>query len=249
MMKRIYSLVALMSLMGVCGAVAQEVQRFNVKVGDFTHLLVKDHINVVYRCNADSAGYACFVTETAKANKMIFSNNQKGKLTISVSNDSIYAQGVPTVTVYSAYLQNAENQGDSLLKVESVKQAPFVKFKLVKDGLVQVDHVEATTVEVEILTGKGKVTVNGECTDFNVKNTGKAEVRAEGLKAKNVSCRIIGSGNVYCTIDGGKMSLKGSGTGKLYYHGRVKEMKSMQLGSLKAICLDNTEENATDDEK
>ena len=221
---------------------AEEKQRFVVNVGDFTHLAVVDHINVEYRCNADSAGKAVFSAVPKMANQLIFTNNNKGKLSITVGSDSVYSERLPKVIVYSAYLQYAENLGDSTLCVKSVASSPRVKFKLMNNGRLLVDAVDATTVEIEILTGNGYTQVGGKCTDLKIKNTGKAEVRTEGLEATNVSCRIIGTGKVYCKVNGGKLSLNGSGTGKLYYYGKPSEIKSFQLGTLTAISLDENSE-------
>lgn len=224
-------------------AKSQEIQDFKVKVGDFTQLSVVDNINVVYECKPDSTGYAKFTAATAMANQMIFTNNKKGKLSISVGSDSVYNENLPTITVYSAFLQSAENLGDSTLHVKSIAPAPKLKFKLVDNGSIVIDNAEATTLAVEILTGKGEILVNGKCTDLNVKNTGKGTVKAEGLVADNVNCRIVGTGKVYCNVNGGSLTLKGTGTGKLYYKGKPISVKQLQLGTLKAISLDEANEN------
>lgn len=236
MKNRILLIVAV--LLGTLAVQAVEKQNFTVNVGDFTQLSVVDNINVIYVSNADSTGYAKFSAVPAMANQMIFSNNKKGKLSIMVGTDSVYNKQLPTITVYSAYLQNAENLGDSTLHVKTVAPAPQLKFKLVDNGMIVVDEAIATTVDVEILTGKGNIKINGKCTDLHVRNTGKGTINASGLPAQNVSCRIIGTGKVYCHVEGGELNLKGSGTGKLYYTGKPDRVKQYQLGTLKAISLD-----------
>ena len=237
MKNKIIALFTLFAIAIACGA--QEKQHFVVKAGDFTHLSVVDHINVEYRCNPDSAGLAVFSALPEMANQLIFSNNNKGKLSISVGSDSIYSMQLPNVVVYSTYLNHAENLGDSTLIVTNIAPAPHIKFKLMNNGALKVVLVEATTVEVEVLTGKGNVEVIGKCTDLKVKNTGKAIINAEQLEATNVNCRILGTGKVYCRVNGGRLSINGSGTGKVYYRGTPKEIKSFQLGTLKAISLEN----------
>ena len=240
MKSRMLYVIAL--LMAFLVADAQEMQDFTVNVGDFTSLTVVDDINVEYRCNPDSTGYAKFSAFPAMANQLIFTNNKKGKLSITVGTDSVYNENLPDIVVYSAYLQSADNLGDSTLIVRSVAPAPHVKFKLMDNGSIIVDEVVATTVDLEILTGKGNISVKGKCTGLNVKNTGKGTIRADELIAENVNCRILGTGKVYCRIDGGKLSIKGSGTGKLYYRGKPAEIKSFQLGTIKAISLDEDTE-------
>lgn len=222
---------------------AQEKQTFEVKVGEFTQLSVVDNINVEYRCSQDSSGYAKFTSVPAMANQIIFSNNNKGKLTITVGTDSVYATSLPKVVVYSAYLQSADNQGDSTLYVCSVAPAPLVKFKLTDNGVIVIDNVVATTIDLEIMTGKGRITANGKCTELNIKNTGTGLIKAEELLAETVNCRIFGTGKVYCSVNGGDLSVKGSGTGKLYYRGNPGKIKVRQLGTIKAISLDDVKES------
>lgn len=240
MRNRIFLMMVLLATMFT--AKSQEIQDFKVKVGDFTQLTVVDNINVVYECKPDSTGYAKFTAATAMANQMIFTNNKKGKLSISVGSDSVYNDNLPTIVVYSAFLQTAENFGDSTLYIKSVAPAPKMKFKLVDNGSIKIDKVEATTLALEILTGKGLITVGGKCTDLNVKNTGKGTVKAENLVSDNVNCRIVGTGKVYCHVNGGLLTLKGTGTGKLYYKGKPSKIKQLQLGTLKAISLDEAKE-------
>ncbi len=235
-MKKMLMLVTL--LMSVFVIKAQEKQSFVLNVGDFTQLSVIDNINVVYECNSDSTGYAKFTAVTDMANQMIFSNNKKGKLSISVGTDSVYNANLPTIVVYSSFLQSAENFGDSTLYVKSIAPAHDVKFKLVDNGSIVIDKVEAVDLTVEILTGKGLISVGGKCTDLSVKNTGKGTIKAENLLAENVNCRIVGTGKVYCNVNGGSLMLKGTGTGKLYYKGKPSSIKQRQLGTLKAINIE-----------
>ena len=134
---------------------ALEKQFFTVNVGDFTQLMVTDNVNVEYQCNPDSTGYAKFTAVPDMANQIIFSNNKKGKLTVSVGTDSVNAEKLPDIIVYSAYLQNADNQGEGTLKVVSVAPTPQLKIKLMGNGAIEVSNIVATSVDLEIFTGKG----------------------------------------------------------------------------------------------
>lgn len=241
-MKKNILLSVLLVMTGVFSSVAQGKQSYVVEVDDFTQLLVTDNINVEYHCRPDSTGYAKFTAVPDMANQLIFTNNRKGKLSISVGTDSVYNRELPCIVVYSSFLQSAENQGDSTLHIKSIAPAAAIKFKLMDNGAIVVDKVEANKLDVEILTGKGSITVNGKCTELNAKNTGKGTINAEGLHSTDVNCRMLGTGKVYCNVDGGILTLKGSGTGKLYYHGKPYRVKEFQLGALKAVSLDNNAE-------
>lgn len=219
---------------------AQKKQLFEVKVGDFSQLAVIDNINVVYACSPDSAGMAVFSCSPAIANQLMFTNNQKGKLSINVGTDSVNSPSLPTLKLYSTFLREAVNDGTCTLTIEKIAPAPDLKFKLSDNGCVIVNDAKSTNLELAIVTGKGKISASGECTNLTVRNMGTGIVQAEQVKTVNANCRILGTGKVYCNINGGRLTIKGSGTGKVFYHGLPSEIKSLQLGSIKAISLDST---------
>lgn len=250
MMKKDRLIIFLVCLLSGFAAHAQDdIQEFVVKVGDFTSLSVIDNINVEYKCNPDSTGLAVFSADSAMANQMIFTNNKKGKLTISVGTDSVYINHLPVITVYSSYLQEAENSGDSTLIVRNVAPAPQVKFKLQANGSIEIENVIATKIGLEIFTGNGLIKATGKCTELSIKNTGTGTVDAKALQSKNVNCRLLGTGKVYCYVDEGKLSIKGSGTGKVYYVGKPSEIKSFQLGTIKAIDNNDAETANPEEDK
>ena len=58
-----------------------------VKLGEFTRLVVTDDINVVYRCDADSAGLAVFDCTEDIADRFVFSINKNGRLNIQFNGE------------------------------------------------------------------------------------------------------------------------------------------------------------------
>lgn len=230
-------LLLIMMFLGFMGMKAEKMQRFEAKVGEFKHLVVVDDINVEYICNPDSAGLAVFTTVPAMANQMIFSNNGKGKLQITVGTDSVMSPRLPLIKVYSTFLQEAVNDGDSTLTITKIAPCPTVKFKLSDNGRIDIKDADATDMEIAIVTGKGEIVANGKCTNLSIRNMGTGTIMAENVKAKDVSCRLLGTGKVYCTVDDGILTIKGSGTGKVYYYGTPKEIKSFQIGTIKAIHM------------
>ena len=161
--KIVFFIIMLFSLVGMK---AEKIQHFEAKVGEFKNLVVIDNINVEYICNPDSAGLAVFDALPAMANQMIFSNNGKGKLQINVGTDSVNHPNLPLIKVYSTYLQEAVNDGDSTLTIAKVAPAPSVKFKLSDNGRIIIKDVQATDVELAILTGKGEIQASGKCTNL-----------------------------------------------------------------------------------
>ena len=48
---------------------------------------------------------------------------------------------------------------------------------------------------------------------------------------------LVGTGSIRCNVNDGPLSIKGSGTGKIYYRGTPTEIKSFQLGTIKAVPI------------
>lgn len=239
-MKRnlLFSLIVVMSFFGM-NIFADNVSRYELNVGDFTTLRIVNDINVEYVCSPDSAGKAVFYTTPDKASVFMFDNNNKGKVSIQLTTDEALApKNLPTIRIYSQFLQEAKNDGDSVLYVEKLAAAPKVKFSLSGNGKVVAHDIDGTTVEASIFTGKGVIEVSGKCKEANLRCTGSGTVVADRLEAeKKVSCMLVGTGTIKCNVVNGPISIKGTGTGKVYYRGNPSEIKSMQLGKIKAIPL------------
>lgn len=235
MIKR--ALISLVLVMASLAASAQ-VEHFCVKVGDFARLALFDDINVNYRCNADSAGLVTFDATQEVANALYFSLSNKGRLTIQV-NDIYERQGnLPVLTVYSSSLDEAENSGDSILRIDGLPALKEFKVRLTDNGKVIARNIRASQLELQILSGKGKIIADGSCDDLSLKLVGTGEIQADKVTATNVSCRIMGTGSMGCHVNGGILKVSGSGTGKVYYKGNPSKVTVHKLGTIKAIPME-----------
>lgn len=196
---------------------ASEVKScYTLDVHDFTQLKVDNSINVDYVCNPDSAGMATFDTTDALASLLIFSNNNKGVLTIELNTDGYKYHGLPTIRVYSSFLTKIENSGDSLVRVLSVAPCPEFSATLIGNGRLSVHDIRSTTVSGIIRTGCGTLVLNGECSKANFRNTGTGSIQADGLKARTVVCKMVGTGPIGCSVSD-ELAIQGMGSGKVYY--------------------------------
>lgn len=213
--------------------------RYTLSVGDFTSLHVANGINVEYVADSDSAGIATYYTGQYKPGVFIFENNSKGKLKIELTTDIAVAPmtNIPTVRVYSQFLQEARNDGDSTLILLKVASTPKLKLRLIGNGKIQADSLDITTVDANINTGSGTIYLSGICSEANLKCTGTGLIDAEWLTSSKANCTIIGTGSIRCNIPEGPLKIKGSGTGKVYYRGTPSEIKSYQIGTIKALAI------------
>jgi len=215
-----------------------QVTRHEAKLGDFSQLVVLDDINVNYRCDADSAGMVVFNSTKDIADHLIFNLSSKGRLSIQVDDEYERQGNLPTLTLYSSSLTEAENAGDSTLRIDDLPMLPAFKVRLTDNGKVIMRKVRVSQLELQLLSGKGKIIADGRCDDLQLRLIGTGEIQADNVKATNVQCRIMGTGSIGCDVDGGELKVSGSGTGKVYYKGKPSKVTVRKLGTIKAIPME-----------
>ncbi len=212
MKKYIYCIVcAFVSAICVSG---EEPADYKLEVMDFTELKVTDNINVDYHCSADSAGWAYFTCDPSISSMLLFSNN-KSCLHIQVATDGMMPVGLPTIHVYSHSLTKAENASDSTMRIMSDIPVKNFSGKVIGNGTLIVNNVEASVFEASIATGKGHIVLNN-CKSQRAKlsNVGTGPIEAGGLVANDVKAILFGTGDVDCTVTG-TLSVFGAGSGKV----------------------------------
>ncbi|MGM9802660.1 MAG: GIN domain-containing protein [Muribaculaceae bacterium] len=235
-MKRIF--LATVIALATCTVAFAQTQRYEKNLGQYNSIRVLNHLTVDIVCNPDSAGKAVFFATDKAVPRIIFSNNSKGKLTIQTDNTVDEIQ-LPKVKVFVGELAQVENAADSTVTVNvNHHKVNQFKAKTSGNGKLVVNDVEAVDAEASISTGHGRIYINGNCQELNISNVGTGEVHAYDMQATNVKCRIVGTGQISCRVNGGTLNLRGSGTGKLYYKGNPSDVSVKKLGSLKAIKVD-----------
>ncbi len=235
-MKRV--LISIILIVSVLLSANAQTKHHVVKVSDFNRLTVIDNINVNYCCNPDSAGLVVFNCSQEIADALIFSYSSNGRLSIQMNDDFEKLKNLPVLTLYSSTLEEAENAGDSVLRVSKLPPLKNFKVRLTDNGKVIVRGVRASQLELQILSGKGKIIADGSCDDLSLRLVGTGEIQADKVKATNVSCRIMGTGSMGCDVNGGELKVSGSGTGKVYYKGNPSKVSVRKLGTIKAIPME-----------
>ena len=131
-MKRV--LINVLVLACAVFTVTAQPTRHEVKVGNFSRLVVTADVNVDYRCNPDSAGLAVMYCEQSVADHFIFSINKNGRLNIQLDNAYQQLEYLPKVTVYSSSLEEAENASDSTLRIIGLPRMASFKVMLIDNG-------------------------------------------------------------------------------------------------------------------
>lgn len=214
--------------------------RYSLDVHDFTELKVSNGLNVDYVCSTDSAGTATFEAAEDLAGLIIFSNNDKGTLTIELDTNGFKYKGLPTVRVYSSFLNKVENSGDSLVRVLTVAPCPVFSARIVGNGRLSVRDIRATTVNAKISTGKGQLVINGSCDQANLNNTGTGSIQADGLTANKVKASILGTGPIGCSAKE-QLGVQGMGSGKVYYRSEYEPAIKNRAIGVKVLPIEKGE--------
>ncbi len=244
-MKRILS-----AIIALCAITAANAALRTINVGEFNELVVNDGINVVYSNAKDSVGLVAFDIER-QYTSYIMAERSKGKLKIVLDPAAAALKTLPTVYVYSSYLYKAENSKDSTLTIRNVAPGAKVDITLQGNGKIIARNLDAVNICLRLLTGKGTIIASGKCDNLTVSNVGTGEIQADEVAAKNVKASLMGTGTIGCSASE-TLSVKGLGSGKVYYIGKPTITKS-KLSNVKIVQLEggNEEEapvtNVTDD--
>lgn len=231
--KSIISALAL--ILSASVSFSQQLNRYEVKIDDFTQLKVRENINIKYVSSTDSAGMAVFYSTPEMAPHIVFSNN-KGKLTVEFADKKNKPVNPPTVTVYSRFITVAENQSDSLMLLTNVNSGPELKLRVMGNGKLIADNLNAIDVSASITTGCGLIIVSGNCDEAHLTNMSAGTIQADKLIAKEVKCKLIGTGSIGCTPLN-YLSVVGAGTGKVYYFGEPASIQNNAI-KVKLISMD-----------
>lgn len=219
------------------GATAHTQGRYDLKVADFNKIELVDGFNVEYHCSDDSAGMIHFVTDKATASKILF-EVKKEKLVIQKDfhEEGTMQSGLPTLHVYSRFLTEVRNSGDSTLVVNTPKSVVKFSAEVIGNGRIVVRDIDCSKFYGTINTGNGTLVASGKCIDATLSNTGVGTIQCDNLRCDNASCRFFGKGTTgIWVID--TLQVKGVLPGRLYYRGTPKKIKNYSVG-VKLISLD-----------
>lgn len=213
-------------------AFAAEPHQYVIDAGEFTELRVIDPINVVYKCNPDSAGTVLFTCESEVAPLILVSNN-KETLKIQIQSDMAPGYTLPTVYVYSSFLAKAENSGDSTLTVLSPASTANIRLRLIGNGKIIAKGLHASVVEARIDTGSGQIVASGQTNWAKLRTVGTGNIEAGALSSEKATIFVGGTGSVDCQVSK-ELSVSGLGSGKVYVKGQPT-VKNRTLGTVKVI--------------
>ena len=223
----------------VMAALQVSAKDFTLPVGQFSKLSVDDNVNVVYMGADGSASRVTYNGDQKYARAFIITH-KGNKLRIQVETMYVDDPELPTLYVYSDFLESASLSAESTLTLKSVAPGSELDLSLMGNGAINAEKIRATKVSAAIKSGNGTITVSGNCQHADFTMIGNGTIQADRLEATTVNCKMLGNGSIGCWPVN-TLKIRGIGNTKIYYKGKPEIDKK---GGGKVFPLEWNEEDA-----
>lgn len=217
----------------ICAAISavsaqSAIQRYELDVNDFNTLIVENSIRIDLKCSPDSAGKAVFYATPPQSDEIFFSNNNKGRLTLS-RDPSAGNDHPPFITLYSSGIKKIVNSGDSLVRIDSIETTEKFQAILIGNGRLVVHDVKAPEVDASIRSGHGQLIIDGSCTKATLSLVGTGIIQADHLDCVNCKTSVVGTGTIGVNPSE-SITITGMGSGNVWYRTVPPTIKSRGVG-------------------
>ncbi|MDE6379022.1 MAG: DUF2807 domain-containing protein [Muribaculaceae bacterium] len=204
-------------------ALQLNAKQFTLPLEQFSKISVDDNVNVVYVGADGSPSRVVYEGDSKYARAFIIT--QKGyKLRIQVETQFVDDPELPTLYVYSDFLENASLSAESTLTLKSVAPGSNLDMSVMGNGSIIAENIRATKVGASIKSGNGTISISGHCQTAGFNMLGNGTIQADRLEATTVSCKILGQGSIGCWPSE-ELKVIGIGNTKIYYKGKPKISK------------------------
>lgn len=212
-----------MVMAALLGALGMHAKTFTLPVGQFSKISVDDNVNVVY-VGADGSPSRVTYEGDAKYAKAFIITHKGNKLRIQVETLYVDDPELPTLYVYSDFLENASLASESTLTLKSVAPGSNLDLSIIGNGSIVAEKIRATKIGASIKSGNGTISISGHCQTASFNMLGNGTIQADRLEATTVTVKIIGQGSVGCWPTE-ELKVRGIGNTKIYYKGSPKISK------------------------
>lgn len=199
------------------GCLQMSAKQFTLPVGQFSKISVDDNVNVVY-VGADGSPSRVTYEGDQKYSKAFIITHKGNKLRIQVETLFVDDPELPTLYVYSDFLENASLSAESTLTLKSVAPGSKLDLSVMGNGSINTENIRATKIGAAIKSGNGTISISGHCQQANFSMIGNGTIQADRLEATTVTCKMLGQGSIGCwPVE--KLKVIGIGNTKIYYKG------------------------------
>lgn len=199
------------------GCLQMNAKQFTLPVGQFSKVSVDDNVNVVY-VGADGTPSRVTYEGDQKYAKAFIITHKGNKLRIQVETMYVDDPELPTLYLYSDFLENASLSSESTLTLKSVAPGSKLDLSVMGNGSIVADNIKATKVGASIKSGNGTISISGHCETASFNMLGNGTIQADRLEAVSVNCKMLGQGSIGCWPTE-ELKVRGIGNTKIYYKG------------------------------
>lgn len=227
-MKRINILfIAIMSIFIASATVnAKEVtvKKYNyvysdTTIADFNEVSILNGINVVYTQSESQAGKVRIYAP--EGNDVVSITSKNGLLSIRYGRGYNRNFGVIMVYVYSKELSKVSCSVGANFTAEGIVSGSSLKLKVLNRSQIRCKNIIYDEVSAKRGLGNGDILLAGKAKKATYTIIGPGEINADELVADEVSCKILGRGDVGCHVDK-DISVCSIGKGAAYCKGELK---------------------------
>ena len=214
-MKTRYWILMVMAML--IGCLHMNAKQFKLPVGQFSKISVDDNVNVVYVGDDGSPSRVAYEGDQKYAKAFIITH-KGNKLRIQVETLYVDDPELPTLYVYSDFLENASLASESTLTLKSVAPGSNLDLSVMGNGTIVAENIRATKIGASIKSGNGTISISGHCQHANFNMLGNGTIQADRLEATTVTCKMLGNGSIGCwPVE--ELKVRGIGNTKIYYKG------------------------------
>ena len=207
-----------------------------LKVDRFQKIRVVGPANVDCIYCPDSVGYIVVAAPHPDQISWVEASTSGNKLKLHLRLPDDMRQGIqpipanlPSVRVYTNYLTEVANEGDSIVRVITSTNVPAFTARLIGNGYLSIRGIDTENLTVKLLTGRGTMALHGTAQNENITLAGVGTIEADGIRATNATVKLAGTGNVGVWATD-KLTIRGSGSGTIYFKGTPQISKKLTLG-------------------
>ena len=212
--------IKILILMAMLVAIQVNAKTFTLPVGQFSKISVDDNVNVVYMGADGSPSRVTYEGDQKYARAFIITH-KGNKLRIQVETLYVDDPELPTLYVYSDFLENASLASESTLTLKSVAPGSKLDLSVMGNGSIVAEKIRATKVGASIKSGNGTISISGHCQTATFNMLGNGTIQADRLEATTVTCKMLGQGSIGCWPTE-LLNVRGIGNTKIYYKGSPK---------------------------
>ena len=210
--------IKILTIMAMLLAAMQiSAKQFTLPVGQFSKISVDDNVNVVYM-GADGSPSRVVYDGDQKYSKAFIITHKGNKLRIQVETLYVNDPELPTLYVYSDFLENASLSAESTLTLKSVAPGSTLDLSVMGNGSIIAENIRTTKLGASIKSGNGTISISGHCQTANFNMLGNGTIQADRLEAVTVNCKMLGQGSIGCWPTE-ELKVRGIGSTKIYYKG------------------------------